>query len=39
VPEEIDRQVAALKLRAMGVRIDELTPEQRAYLESWWEGT
>ncbi|MDR7443033.1 MAG: adenosylhomocysteinase [Armatimonadota bacterium] len=39
VPEAIDRQVAALKLRAMGVRIDELTPEQRAYLESWREGT
>ncbi|MCS7172755.1 MAG: adenosylhomocysteinase [Armatimonadetes bacterium] len=39
VPEAIDRQVAALKLQSMGVRIDELTPEQRAYLESWREGT
>ncbi len=39
VPEAIDRQVAALKLSAMDVRIDELTPEQRAYLESWREGT
>lgn len=39
VPEEIDRQVAALKLEAMGVRIDPLTPEQRRYLESWEEGT
>lgn len=39
VPEEIDRQVAALKLEAMGVRIDQLTPEQRRYLESWEEGT
>lgn len=39
VPEPIDRQVAALKLEAMGVRIDELTPEQRRYLESWEEGT
>ncbi len=39
VPEAIDRQVAALKLAAMNVRIDELTPEQRAYLESWREGT
>ncbi|MDR7607236.1 MAG: adenosylhomocysteinase [Armatimonadota bacterium] len=39
VPEEIDRQVATLKLEAMGVRIDQLTPEQRRYLESWEEGT
>ncbi len=39
VPEAIDRQVAALKLAAMGVRIDALTPEQRVYLESWQEGT
>jgi len=39
VPEPIDRQVASLKLEAMGVRIDELTPEQRRYLESWEEGT
>ncbi len=39
VPEAIDRQVAALKLEAMGVRVDELTPEQRRYLESWEEGT
>jgi len=39
VPDSIDRQVAALKLEAMGVRIDELTPEQRRYLESWEEGT
>ncbi|MDR7438634.1 MAG: adenosylhomocysteinase [Armatimonadota bacterium] len=39
VPEAIDRQVAALKLESMGVRIDDLTPEQRAYLESWREGT
>jgi adenosylhomocysteinase len=39
VPEEIDREVARLKLSAMGARIDELTPEQRAYLTSWQEGT
>ncbi|RMG43279.1 MAG: adenosylhomocysteinase [Acidobacteria bacterium] len=39
VPEAIDRKVAALKLRAMGVRIDRLTAEQRAYLASWQEGT
>jgi len=39
VPEEIDRQVARLKLEAMGVKIDRLTPEQEQYLASWSEGT
>ncbi|GAB4565110.1 MAG: adenosylhomocysteinase [Anaerolineae bacterium] len=39
VPEEIDRHIAQLKLKAMGVEIDELTPEQRDYLESWELGT
>jgi adenosylhomocysteinase len=39
VPEAIDKQIAALKLRAMGIRIDELTPEQARYLTSWQEGT
>jgi len=39
VPPEIDQTVARLKLEAMGVRIDELTPEQRNYLQSWQEGT
>jgi adenosylhomocysteinase len=39
VPEEIDQQIAALKLASMGVEIDELTPEQVAYLASWEEGT
>jgi len=39
VPAEIDQTVARLKLDAMGVRIDELTPEQRQYLQSWQEGT
>jgi adenosylhomocysteinase len=39
VPVEIDAQVARLKLHAMGVGIDTLTPEQRKYLESWEEGT
>jgi adenosylhomocysteinase len=39
VPDEIDREVASLKLETMGVRIDELTPEQRAYMEAWEEGT
>jgi len=39
VPLEIDRQIAMLKLAAMGVHIDTLTPEQQAYLNSWEEGT
>ena len=39
VPEEIDRQVAELKLSALGVGIDTLTPEQVAYLASWKSGT
>jgi adenosylhomocysteinase len=39
VPEEIDRQVARLKLEAMGVGIDALTAEQAKYLSSWQEGT
>lgn len=39
VPAEIDREVAALKLAAMGIDIDALTPEQRRYLASWREGT
>jgi adenosylhomocysteinase len=39
VPEEIDREIARLKLHAMGVRIDILTTEQVKYLNSWEEGT
>jgi adenosylhomocysteinase len=39
VPIEIDRQVAQLKLKAMGVDIDTLTPQQEAYLASWESGT
>ena len=35
VPAEIDREVARLKLESLGVAIDELTGEQRAYLSSW----
>jgi len=39
VPEEIDREIARLKLIAMGVKIDKLTDEQVKYLGSWEEGT
>ena len=39
VPEELDKRVAKLKLEAMGILIDRLTPEQEEYLASWSEGT
>ena len=39
VPAEIDRKIALLKLRAMGIKIDMLTAEQKNYLESWEMGT
>jgi adenosylhomocysteinase len=39
LPRELDREIAALKLKAMGMNIDVLTPEQESYLNSWQEGT
>ena len=39
VPEDIDREIARLKLTAIGLEIDALTPEQEKYLSSWEEGT
>jgi len=39
VPEEIDKEIARLKLETMGVDIDRLTEEQAKYLASWDEGT
>jgi adenosylhomocysteinase len=39
VPADIDAEVARLKLKAMGIAIDTLTPEQEHYLSSWEEGT
>ncbi len=39
VPEEIDKQVARLKLDSLSIDIDTLTPEQEEYLHSWQEGT
>jgi adenosylhomocysteinase len=39
VPEEIDSEIARLKLATMGIDKDELTPEQEKYLASWDEGT
>ena len=39
VPEELDKNVAKMKLEAMGVTIDRLTHEQEEYLAGWSEGT
>lgn len=39
VPEEIDKEIARLKLHAMNIKIDTLTDEQLKYLNSWEEGT
>jgi adenosylhomocysteinase len=39
VPEEIDKEIARLKLATMGIDIDQLTEEQASYLASWDEGT
>jgi adenosylhomocysteinase len=39
VPQEIDREIARLKLETMGIEIDQLTDEQAQYLASWSEGT
>ena len=39
VPEEIDKNIANLKLKSMGIKIDSLTKEQKKYLSSWELGT
>ncbi len=39
VPRDIDETVAELKLQSMGIKIDELTPEQKKYLATWEMGT
>ncbi|HVU66797.1 MAG TPA: adenosylhomocysteinase [Ktedonobacteraceae bacterium] len=39
IPEHIDKDIARLKLTAMGIQIDTLTPEQEKYLGSWESGT
>jgi adenosylhomocysteinase len=39
LPQEMDQQIASLKLKAMGVKVDVLTPEQKKYLASWEMGT
>ncbi len=39
IPKDVDQEIARLKLQAMGIKIDTLTPEQVHYLNSWTEGT
>ncbi|MBI3034160.1 adenosylhomocysteinase [Candidatus Woesearchaeota archaeon] len=39
LPQEIDQEISRLQLKALGLSIDELTPEQKKYLSSWQEGT
>jgi hypothetical protein len=39
LPKDVDREIASLKLKAMGIAIDELSEEQARYLVSWEEGT
>jgi adenosylhomocysteinase len=39
IPAEVDEEIARIKLAAMGIEIDTLTPEQEKYLNSWEEGT
>jgi adenosylhomocysteinase len=39
LPREVDAEIASLKLRALGISIDSLTPEQIEYMNSWETGT
>jgi adenosylhomocysteinase len=39
VPEDLDKEIAKMKLESMGHKLDKLTPEQERYLASWQEGT
>jgi adenosylhomocysteinase len=39
LPEKLDKQIASIKLKSMGVKIDKLTKRQQEYLASWQEGT
>jgi adenosylhomocysteinase len=39
IPDDIDRDIARLKLESMGIRIDPMTAEQKTYSESWESGT
>lgn len=39
IPTQVDKEIAALKLESLGIKIDKLTAEQESYLNSWEEGT
>lgn len=39
IPVEVDKEIARLKLQAMGIQIDSLTPDQIEYINSWTSGT
>ncbi len=39
IPDEVDQEIAKLRLAVLGITIDELTPEQKEYLEAWEHGT
>jgi adenosylhomocysteinase len=39
LPEALDMKIAFLKLKSLGIKIDELSPRQKEYLSSWREGT
>ena len=39
VPEDIDDKVSRLKLKSMGIQLQQLTPEQKKYMASWEMGT
>jgi len=39
LPAEVDTEIASLKLKALGISFDELTPEQLEYISSWETGT
>ncbi|MGB5595784.1 MAG: adenosylhomocysteinase [Crocosphaera sp.] len=39
IPKELDQEIASLKLKAMGITIDTLTPDQEEYINSWTVGT
>jgi adenosylhomocysteinase len=39
IPANLDKEIARLKLDAMGIKVDSLTPEQIEYVNSWTSGT
>jgi len=39
LPKTVDQKIALMQIKAMGLKIDQLTSEQKRYLKSWQEGT